>query len=268
MMKRIYFLILVIVMLSLTTIINAQSKSYLDMSEQEKTEFVTTKINEITNKIAGKQYAFDAKFQLQVANYLESYAKRVGSGIKGRAFGQDLNFVLQRGSESAPMINAAFDKNGVSRLAGLYIAMIESEFNNNVASQTGSTGMFQLTTAQAKMYRMTKKDTTNLSKSAEIAARYLNDNLKKFEPNKMKEFLAILSWNRTVKKINFDLSFKFMDESKYRACAICGLSEYPQRFDQQFQTESVKYIPKFLAAAIVGENPSDFGLNTKPLSLY
>ena len=61
---------------------------------------------------------------------------------------------------------------------------------------------------------------------------------------------------------------QFMDESKYRACAICGLSEYPQRFDQQFQTESVKYIPKFLAAAIVGENPSEFGLTTKPLSSY
>lgn len=59
-----------------------------------------------------------------------------------------------------------------------------------------------------------------------------------------------------------------MSDSPNIACAICGLTANPARFDQQFQTESVKYVPKFLAAAIVGENPQFFGLTIKPLSSY
>ena len=40
------------------------------------------------------------------------------------------------------------------------------------------------------------------------------------------------------------------------------------KLSKQFQLENVKYVPKFFAAAIVGENPRDFGLNLQPLSTY
>ncbi|HYG81784.1 MAG TPA: hypothetical protein VD861_15410, partial [Pyrinomonadaceae bacterium] len=33
-------------------------------------------------------------------------------------------------------------------------------------------------------------------------------------------------------------------------------------------SEDLDYVPKFLAAAIVGENPQAFGLETQPLSTY
>ncbi len=264
-MKRIYFLFLIIFALGFMANIQAQSKSFLKMTEQEKADFVVVKIDEITIKISGGKYAFDSNFKLQVSKYLDNYAKRIGNNQK-TGFGQDLNLVLRRGTEYAPTINTVFDKNGVSRLSGLYIAMIESEFNNDLVSPTGSSGAFILTTAQAKKYGMTKKDIANLSKSAEIAARLILENQNYFARHKMKEFLAILSRNRSAKKVNFDLNFQFMSDSKNMACPICGLTENPKRFDQQFQTEAVKYIPKFLAAAIVGENPTDFGLSTKPLS--
>jgi len=265
-MKRIYFLVLTIFALGFTSILQAQSKPFLSMTEKEKSDFVAVKIDEITNEISGKKYVFSTGFQAQVSTYLDSYARRVGNNIKKGAFRQDLNFVLKRGSEYAPTINAVFDKYQVSRLSGLYIAMIESEFDNNLVSPTGGSGVFILTAAQAGKYRMTKKDIAKSNKSAEIAARRLSEAQNYFAEHKMKEFLAILSWNRAPKKINFDINFKFMSDSENVACPICGYTENPKRFDQQFQTEGVKYIPKFLAAAIVGENPSDFGLSTKPLS--
>lgn len=282
-MKNIYFLSVFVSVLVLAACANVKltaqtnsnteaqsntqvkSKSFLEMTEDEKAGFVSAQIDEITNKISGNKYPFDANFQAQVSKFVEAYARRVGSNQK-TGFGQDLNLVMQRGSEYAPTINAVFDKNGVSRLSGLYIAMIESEFTNDLVSPTGSSGVFMLTTAQTKKYEMKKKDITDLSKSAVITARYLKENQTYFAEHKMKEFLAILSWNREVKKINFDLNFMFMSDSKNMACPICGLSENPKRFDQQFQTEAVKYIPKFLAAAIVGENPTDFGLSMKRLS--
>jgi hypothetical protein len=36
--------------------------------------------------------------------------------------------------------------------------------------------------------------------------------------------------------------------------------------DEYFREETVKYVPKFFAAAIVGENPQTFGLPIPPLS--
>ena len=244
---------------------NAQtrSKSFSKMTEQEKADFVAGKIDEITLKISGKKYSFDADFKAQVSNYIESYAKRIGSNRK-TGFGQDLEFVLRRGAESAPTINAVFDKQGVSRLSGLYIAMIETEFDKDLVSPTGSSGVFGLTAAQAKKYGMTKKDLTDLSKAAEVTARLILENQKKFESDNMKEFLAVLSHNRDPGKIDYDVNRKMMDE--YRQCSICGMTKNASALDEQFQAESVKYIPKFLAAAIIGENPNDFGLSAKPLS--
>jgi hypothetical protein len=37
---------------------------------------------------------------------------------------------------------------------------------------------------------------------------------------------------------------------------------------EQFRKENVKYVPKFFAAAIIGENPQDFGIQMAPLSTY
>ncbi len=265
-MKTLCFLILIVFTLCLTAITQAQSKSYAEMTEKEKADFVAGKIDEITEKISGKKYRFNSDFKLQVSNYVDAYAKRVGNNRKTGDFAEDLKFVLQRGSESAPAINKAFDKSGIARLSGLYIAMIESEFNPNISSPTGSYGLFQIDKSRAQKYGLPLKERADVEKAANLAARYLKDNQIYFAEHKMKEFLAVLSWNRDPKKINFDINFKFMFDDENLACPICGLTGSPTRFDQQFQTEAVKYIPKFLAAAIVGENPQDFGLSTKPLS--
>ena len=36
----------------------------------------------------------------------------------------------------------------------------------------------------------------------------------------------------------------------------------------QFKGENIKYVPKFFACAIIGENPQDFGASIRPLSTY
>ena len=41
-----------------------------------------------------------------------------------------------------------------------------------------------------------------------------------------------------------------------------------EKLSKQFQAENFKYVPKFFAAAIIGENPQDFGLNLQPVSTY
>ncbi|MBK8809499.1 MAG: hypothetical protein IPN69_02045 [Acidobacteria bacterium] len=40
----------------------------------------------------------------------------------------------------------------------------------------------------------------------------------------------------------------------------------PPLYFQQFEQENIKYVPKFFAAAIIGENPKAFGIDASPLS--
>src|SRR5215217_1773703 len=96
-MKNIYLFGLIVFALVLTNCANVQSntpppsnaqvqpntkapsKSFLEMTEKEKSEFVAVKIDEITLKISGKKYPFDADFEAQVLKFLNGFAGRIGN---------------------------------------------------------------------------------------------------------------------------------------------------------------------------------------------
>jgi hypothetical protein len=103
-----------------------------------------------------------------------------------------------------------------------------------------------------------------MEKSADAAARYIAASLKQFNQDPMKEALALLAYNRGGDNVERDLAALVNDQN--RACSICALTEQRDKLDANFQKESVYYVPRFFAAAIVGENPQAFGLQTPPLS--
>ena len=80
----------------------------------------------------------------------------------------------------------------------------------------------------------------------------------------MKEALALLAYNRGGKQTASDL--KALVNDKNRQCSICALTADRNRLDATFQNENVYYVPRFFAAAIIGENPQAFGLQMKALS--
>jgi hypothetical protein len=82
----------------------------------------------------------------------------------------------------------------------------------------------------------------------------------------MKEALALLAYNRGEEKTARDLKVLLNDQNK--RCSICALTADRSKLDETFRTESVFYVPRFFAAAIVGENPQTFGLQAQPLSSY
>lgn len=270
-MKKCFcYLMLVIFALGCTSMTKAQSqstdanKSYLKMTEQEKTAFVADKAREISKKISGNEYVFTTDFEMRIRSHVDAYARRVGNK-NTKMWAEDIGFMLQRGSEFAPTINSAFDKNGVSRLLGLYLCMIETEFNNiKTESFSGASGLFQFTAPIAKQYGLKSEDRTDPVKAADFAARYLKDNQTKFEQYQMKEALALLSYNRSPNRIEKDLKLVLNDKNK--SCSICALTANSKKLDRYFQGESIKYVPKFFAAAIVGENPQAFDLKIQMLS--
>ncbi len=130
----------------------------------------------------------------------------------------------------------------------------------------GALGLFQFVPQTGKHYGLTPPELLNVEKSADAAARYIADSLELFQNDPMKEALALLAYNRGGGNVTADLASVLNEQN--RGCSICALTAASGKLDPTFQAESVYYVPLFFAAAIVGENPSVFGLQSQPLSSY
>jgi membrane-bound lytic murein transglycosylase D len=164
-------------------------------------------------------------------------------------------------------VNAVFRARNVSPLVGLYLAWIESEYMNLEArSSTGAVGMFQFLPSTGERYGLTAQDLLDVPKSADAAARYIADSVQVFKGDPMKEALAVLAYNRGAQKTTRELKLLLNEQNKQ--CSICALTADRSKRDETFGSEGVFYVPRFFAAAIIGENPQVFGLQMQPLSSH
>ena len=243
---------------------NAQSdKLYQQMTPAERTAFVSAKARSIAREMSGNDYQFTPAFEVTIQKHVDFYVQRIGTGQPGR----DTRAMFERGQSSASLINGIFKKHKISTLFGLYIPAIESAYINiQSPNEAGSLGMFQFTQKTGQHFGLTPVDLLDVEKSADAAARYLTRSLKQFKNDPMKEALAILAYNRGGANVERDLALLVTAENG--SCSICVLTENSHRLDATFQDENVYYVPRFFAAAIIGENPQAFGLQTQPLSTF
>ena len=240
------------------------TKTYKTMTEEEKISFVAEKSREIAKRISSNEYAFTADFEKRIKTFVDGFAMRVGSG-NTKLWSEDLNIVMQRGNEFAPTINSVFDKHQISRLMGLYLCMIETEFTNvKTENFADAGGLFFIISPSAAGYGLKLEERFQPDRAADFAALYLKDRFKQFDQYSMKEVLAIVGYNRSPTRVEKDLKLVLNESNKN--CSICALTENAAKLDEYFRNETIKYAPKFFAAAIVGENSQAFGLETKPLS--
>jgi hypothetical protein len=243
----------------------APTRLYQQMTLAQRASFVTEKSREISQKISGNDYEFTTAFEMEIQKSVDMYARRIGNNageIPGKG---DARFAFERGQTVAPTIIKTFKAHNVSPLIGLYLPMVESEYVN-ITSPTamGAVGMFQFVPQTGEHYGLSAADLLDVEKSADAAARYIGDGLSTFSADRMKEALALLAYNRGGKAVEADIAALVNDQN--RACSICALTEQKDKLDKTFRSESVYYVPRFFAAAIIGENPEAFGLTTKPLS--
>ena len=76
----------------------------------------------------------------------------------------------------------------------------------------------------------------------------------------------VLAYNRGEQQTARDL--KFVVNEQNNKCSICALTADRSKLDEAFRSENVYYVPRFFAAAIIGENPAAFGLQAQPLSAH
>ena len=241
-----------------------QSKTYQQMTLAERGAFVSEQAQRLARQMSGRDYQFTSSFEAEIQKSVDFYARRIGSAGDPPAKG-DYRLVFERGQTLAPTLSGIFKARNVSPLIGLYLPLIESAYINIPSpNPVGAIGMFQFLPKTGAHFGLSEADLLDVPKSADAAARYIAAGLDTFKDDPMKEALALLAYNRGGDAVEQDLAT--LVTAQNRACSICVLTEQRDKLDANFQKESVYYVPRFFAAAIVGENPKAFGLKTAPLS--
>jgi len=238
---------------------------YSEMDKERQYEFLIREARRVTVKIGNREYEFERKVLDYIKTNVDGYAKRVGT--KGsRLWAEDLNFIFERAKRNAPFIIASFRKESVPVILGLYIPMIETEYNECLKSLAGAQGLFQFMPDTARGYGVDPSDRCKIEKMAPAAARYMKDRILEFGNDGMSVALGIAAYNRSPQSVRRDLQEAIDGRNNERSFWTL-LAKIDER-DVWFQRENSKYVPKFFAAAIVGENPEAFGLQIRQLSTY
>lgn len=253
-------------------------KKYLELSDAEKRQYIESRAQKVAamigNRVSGTipPLAID-----RIKGFLDAYAKRVNVGkMTGCRFGDNLQATYERASKNAPFIIHAFNQEGVDPQIGMYLAMIESEHCVCLQSPTGPLGMFQFTKATGEAYGLSVfkgASPTNPDErckpepAARAAAKYMKFLTGRYGTGPSSVPLAIGSYNSGEGGLSTNLKTA-LESNEGLPRDFWALIANGEKLSKQFQAENFKYVPKFFAAAIIGENPTDFGLNLQSLSTY
>jgi membrane-bound lytic murein transglycosylase MltF len=243
------------------------ARIYQKMNQSERSEFVAMQARRIAREISGRDYEFTPAFIEDIQQSVNQYTRRIGTDERSSLGERDVRSVLERAQAQAPTLIAAFKARDISPLVGLYIPWVESEYVNiQTPNSMGAIGMFQFLPQTGEHFGLSAGDLLDVQKSADAAARYITKSVEQFKDDPMKEALALLAYNRGEQQTARDL--KLLVNNQNKQCSICALNADRGKLDDSFRNESVYYVPRFLAAAIIGENPQAFGLQSQPLSSY
>lgn len=130
----------------------------------------------------------------------------------------------------------------------LYIAMIESSYDPHEYSRTGASGLWQFMPASGRIYGMKQDRWLDERNDPVIATKavtyYFRDLYERFG-----------DWDLALAAFNAGYGAVIKGIAKYNTNDFWTLLE----LENALPWESARYVPKFLAAAIVGENLQRFG---------
>jgi pSer/pThr/pTyr-binding forkhead associated (FHA) protein len=265
------------------TVIVQSGKKYQQMTDEEKNRYIQEKAENIASLIGNRNSdAISPTAIGKIKGFLDGYVGRIRSSKVNDCSAKgwlksDMVSVLERASQNAPFVNRAFIEQGMDSRVGLYLAMIESEHCSCLQSGTGPLGMFQFTFATGQRFFQpntgiikgsspsSPDDRCKPEPAAKASARYMKYLLGFFGTGPLSVPLAIGSYNSGegagAKNLREAMAGNESQERNFWT-----LIANADKLGTQFQLENFKYVPKFFAAAIIGENPQDFGISLPPLS--
>lgn len=241
---------------------NAPRSLYWELSYSSKRKFVWNRVIQIQTLIGDDQRGINDESLDRISKEVDWYVRRRDS-LSQVPFEEGLRVVFGRASQYVPMVSTEFDKKKIPTAIGIYQAIVESEYRDCLMSDTGPVGMFQFTKATAEQYGLAAEDRCRVDLSSKAAAAYNSQLLDNIGRDGSSWTLAILSFNQGVASTRSQLAM--LGELGVNEKNYWAISENRERLSN-YNPDSDKYLSKFFAAAIIGENPEMFGLVTPPLS--
>ena len=260
-----------------TPVVLPTGKKYQAMSDDEKNRYIALKSEKIARIIGNqKSEAILPEAVAEIKKYLNGYVQRMAKArtdncTQGGWVKSDFNTVLERAAKNAPFIVRSFNTEGVEPQIGIYIAMIESEHCPCLESPTKAKGMFQFLASSAPDYGLAADQRCEPEPSARAAAKYIKSLMGRFGTAPDSVPLSIASYNSGQGNLSKNLDKVFAavaSQDRNFWTLVANQNKMEGGAAKQFSGENVKYVPKFFATAIIGENPQDFGSNLYPLSTY
>jgi membrane-bound lytic murein transglycosylase D len=246
------------------------------MSETDKNRYVAVKAEKIARVIGNqKSDPIPPEAVQEIRRFLSGYVNRLKSPKKdscdsgwGRS---DFLSVMTRASRTSPLVVRSFRAESIEPVLGIYVAMIEGEHCPCLTSPTGAKGMFQFLASSAPDYGLDPNQRCDPEQSAKAGAKYLKTLIARFGTAPDSVPLAIASFNAGQGNLSKNLDAVFSaaaGQSRSFWTLAANKTVLEGSAGKQFTSENIHYIPKFFAAAIIGENPGDFGVQLQPLSSY
>lgn len=239
----------------------AANKLYTQMSEAEQLQFVDEQEQRVSAMMGERPAKLNQEALRAIKTRVDRYAAQMNPNKPGDV---SLNVLYARAPPLVPLIARTFAARKIPIVIGIYLPMIESAYNPCYENSWGAKGLFQMVPSTAKIYGVTREDMCDVEKMTPAAAHYIADRMAELGEDSQSMTLVLLSYNRGVSGV-LDPLRRLRDKDNY-ARNFWTLYAHRDEMDEQFRNESAGYVPQFFAAAIVGENPQNFGLSTPALS--
>ncbi|MFN2355075.1 MAG: LysM peptidoglycan-binding domain-containing protein [Desulfopila sp.] len=185
------------------------------------------------------KYDFPVVMNKQVEMYLELFQNRQKTFFERW---------LARSTKYKDLIHSELEQAGLPRDL-LYLAMIESGFNQRARSYASATGMWQFMKGTGKDYNLNVDryidERRNAVKSTKAAVDYLADLYNQFND----WHLAVAAYNGGPGTIRNGLK-------KYNVTTFWELAE-----KRYLRLETKRYVPKLIAAILIAKNPQKYGFD-------
>lgn len=170
---------------------------------------------------------------------------------------------LQRGRRYEPMIRAKFRDAGIPEDM-YFLALVESGYNEHAYSRAAAVGMWQFMTATARGVGLRVDwwvdERRDPVRATDAAARFLGDLRDQFGSM----YLAAAAYNGGPGRVSRGLKKydgKFVEVSGDDRFFALAAEDY-------LRSETKNYVPQLIAAALVGKNPSAYGIALDSVAPY
>ena len=226
------------------------------MSEAERLDFVDTQEQRISTMMGDRPVKLNEDAVRVIKAYVDHYAAR--NSVSADLGSESMSEVYARARPYVPLIARSFAARKVPVIIGIYLPVIESAYRNCYENSIGAKGLFQFLPQTAESYGVARQDMCDVEKMTPAAAHYIADRMAELGEDSESVTLVLLSYNRGAEWVRNTLRELRGTENYERN--FWTLFANRETLDETFRNENAGYVPRFFAAAIIGENPQTFGL--------